>query len=224
LLFPAAAEVSDQKAGSVLVYNLYSSSIAAPNSQNTRISITNTNPACLSRCTLFFVDGATCSIADSLVCLTPNQTASFLASDIDPGTTGYIVAVASDLVTGCPVNFNYLIGDEYVKLSSGHAANLAAEGFAALAGGLPACNGLSVTALLSFDGASYNRAPRVLAASNVPSRADGNDTLIVLNRFGAAWRLAQGRSARSSAFSTMTRESAELYLHGRRLSVPRVIE
>jgi len=39
---------------------------------------------------LFFVDGATCSIADSLVCLTPNQTASFLASDIDPGTTGYI--------------------------------------------------------------------------------------------------------------------------------------
>ncbi len=197
-LFPSTAEVSDQKAGSVLVYNLYSSSIAAPNQQNTRVSITNTNPGLSIAVHLFFVDGATCSIADSLVCLTPNQTASFLASDIDPGTTGYIVAVASDLVTGCPVDFNYLIGDEYVKLSSGHAANLAAESFAALAGGLPACNGLSVTALLSFDGTSYNRAPRVLAASNIPSRADGNDTLIVLNRFGGS--LAAGAGTLGSLF------------------------
>ncbi len=194
-------EVSDQKAGSVLFYNLYSSSIAAPNAQNTRIAITNTNPALPIAVHLFFVDGATCSIADSLICLTPNQTASFLASDIDPGTTGYIVAVASDLRTGCPINFNYLIGDEYVKLSSGHAANLAAEGFAALAGGLPACNGLSVTALLSFDGASYNRAPRVLAASNVPSRANGNDTLIVLNRVGGS--LAAGASTLGALFGIL---------------------
>jgi uncharacterized repeat protein (TIGR01451 family) len=111
-VFPSTGEVSDQKAGSVLVYNLYSSSIAAPNQQNTRVSITNTNPSLPIAVHLFFVDGATCSIADSLVCLTPNQTASFLASDIDPGTTGYIVAVASDLVTGCPVNFNFLIGDD----------------------------------------------------------------------------------------------------------------
>ncbi len=200
-VFPATGEVSDQKAGSVLVYNLYSSSIAAPNAQNTRISITNTNPNLPIAVHLFFVDGATCSIADSLVCLTANQTASFLASDIDPGTTGYIVAVASDLVTGCPINFNFLIGDEYVKLSSGHAANLAAEGFAAIAGGLPACNGLSVTALLSFDGASYNRAPRVLAASNIPSRADNNDTLIVLNRLGGS--LAAGASTLGSLFGIL---------------------
>ncbi len=200
-LLADTGEVSDQRAGSVLVYNLYSSSIAAPSTQNTRISLTNTNPGLPIAVHLFFVDGATCSIADSLVCLTPNQTATFLASDIDPGTTGYIVAVASDLVTGCPVDFNYLIGDEYVKLSSGHAANLAAESFAARAGGLPACNGLSVTALLSFDGTSYNRAPRVLAASNIPSRADGNDTLIVLNRFGGS--LAAGAGTLGSLFGIL---------------------
>jgi hypothetical protein len=186
LFFPATAEVSDQKPGSVLVYNLYSSSSAAPSTQNTRISITNIHPSLAIAVHLFFVDGATCSIADSLVCLTANQTASFLASDIDPGTTGYIIAVASDRRTGCPINFNYLIGDEYVKLSSGHAANLAAESFAALPGGLPACDALSVTALLAFDGVSYNRAPRALAASNIPSRANGNDTMIVLNRFGGS--------------------------------------
>ncbi len=201
VLFPDTAEVSDQKAGSVLVYNLYSSSIAAPNAQNTRISITNTHPGLAIAVHLFFVDGATCSIADSLICLTPNQTASFLASDIDPGTTGYIVAVASDRITGCPINFNYLIGDAYVKLSSGHAANLAAEGFAAIAGGLATCNPFSVTALLSFDGTSYNRAPRVLAASNIPSRADGNDTLIVLNRVGGS--LAAGASTLGSIFGIL---------------------
>jgi CSLREA domain-containing protein len=198
VVFPAAGEVSDQRAGSVMVYNLYSSSIAAPNAQNTRISITNTHPAQAVAVHLFFVDGATCSIADSLICLTANQTASFLASDIDPGTTGYIVAVASDRVTGCPINFNYLIGDAYVKLASGHAANLAAEGFGALSGGLPACDANSVTAILNFDGVSYNRAPRVLAASNIPSRADGNDTLLVLNRIGGS--LVTGAATLSNLF------------------------
>jgi hypothetical protein len=100
------------------------------------------------------------------------------------GTTGDIVAVASDPTTCCPVNFNFLICDEYVKLASGHAANLGAEAFSALAGGLPACDGNSVTATLAFDGVSYNRVPRTLAASSIPARADGNDTLLVLNRFG----------------------------------------
>jgi trimeric autotransporter adhesin len=198
LSLPATAEVSDQRAGSVLVYNLYSSSIAAPNAQNTRVSITNTHPTLPVAVHLFFVDGVTCSIADSLICLTAQQTASFLASDIDPGTTGYIVAVASDRVTGCPINFNYLIGDAYVKLSSGHAANLAAEGFGALAGGLPACDAASVTTILNFDGVSYNRAPRVLAASNIPSRADGNDTLLVLNRIGGS--LVTGAATLSNLF------------------------
>jgi hypothetical protein len=176
--------VSDQKAGSVLVYNFYSSSAASPNTQNTRISITNTNPTTPIGVHLFFVDGATCSIADVFLCLTKNQTASFLASDLDPGTTGYLVAVASDPTTGCPVNFNFLIGDEYVKLASGHAANLGAEAFSALAGGRVACDGNSVTATLAFDGVSYNRVPRTLAASSIPARADGNDTLLVVNRFG----------------------------------------
>jgi hypothetical protein len=200
-LLPGTGEVSDQKAGSVLFYNLHSSSVAAPNAQNTRINITNTHPALPVAVHLFFVDGATCSIADSLICLTANQTASFLASDIDPGTTGYILAVASDLVTGCPISFNFLIGDEYVKLSSGHEANLAAEGFAAIAGRVATCNASSVTAILNFDGVNYNRAPRVLAASNIPSRADGNDTLLVLNRVGGS--LVTGAATLTNLFGIL---------------------
>jgi uncharacterized repeat protein (TIGR01451 family) len=201
LLIADTAPVNDQKPSSVLVYNLYSSSSAAPNAQNTRISITNTHPSLPIAVHLFFVDGATCSIADSLICLTPQQTASFLASDIDPGTTGYIVAVASDETTGCPINFNYLIGDAAVKLSSGHAAGLAAEGFAAIAGGLPACDASSVTTILNFDGTSYNRVPRVLAASNIPSRGDGNDILLVLNRIGGS--LVTGAATLTNLFGIL---------------------
>ena len=197
-LFSSSAEVSGQKSGSVLVYNLFSSSGSAPNTQNTRISMTNTHATQPVAVHLFFVDSASCSVADAFICLSQNQTASFLMSDFDPGTTGYIVAIASDAITGCPINFNYLIGDEFIKLTSGHAANLPAEAIAALPGGLPACNDNSVTAQLNFNGVSYNRLPRVLADSNLPSRADGNDTLLVINRIGG--NLATGAATIGTLF------------------------
>jgi hypothetical protein len=183
LTYPEISEVSDQKAGSVLFYNLYSSNAASPNTQNTRLALTNIHPTANIAVHLFFVDGQTCSIADAIICLTKNQTASFLASDLDPGTTGYLVAIAVD-ERGCPTNFNYLIGDEYIKLGSGHAANLGAEAFAALVTAPATCDDTSSTAVLRLDGVNYNRAPRVLAASSIPARADGNDTLLVINRVG----------------------------------------
>jgi hypothetical protein len=178
--------VSDQRAGSVLIYNLYTSTVGS-SSQNTSISMTNIEPNRTAFVHLFFVDGATCSVADAYICLTPNQTASFLASDLDPGTTGYIVAVAVDR-NGCPINFNYLIGDEFVKLTTGHQANLAAEAIQAVAGGLTACTPGSVTATLAFNGVSYGVLPRVLAVDNVGSRADGNDTLVIVNSIGGDLR------------------------------------
>lgn len=197
LPYPATSEVSDQKAGSVLVYNFYTSGAASGNAQNTRINITNTNSTVPAAVHLFFVADS-CTIADAFICLTKNQTASFLASDIDPGVSGFIVAVASDDLTGCPINFNFLIGDEYVKLASGHAANLGAEAFAAIAAVPAVCDGSSVTSELIFNGVLYNRVPRVLASSNIPARADGNDTLIILNRIGG--NLAIGTATLSSIF------------------------
>jgi hypothetical protein len=182
------------------MYNVYTSSISAPNSQNTRVNITNTSSTSVANVHIFFVDGATCSIADSFICLTPNQTASFLASDVDPGTTGYILAVATNDL-GCPVTFNWLIGDAYVKFASGHAANLAAEAFAAVAAAPAACDGASITALLAFNDVSYNAAPRVIAASNIPSRADGNDTLLIIDRLGGS--LAVGSATIGSLFGIL---------------------
>jgi hypothetical protein len=181
----------------VLIYNIYTSSPSAPNSQNTRVALTNTHPVLPATVHLFFVDGTTCSIADSYVCLTANQTSSFLMSDLDPGTTGYIVAVATNSL-GCPINFNYLIGDEYVKFQSGHAANLGAQAFSAIPGGLVSCDQNSVTATINFDGVSYDRTPRTLALDSIGARADGNDTLLILNRIGG--NLGIGANTLSTIF------------------------
>lgn len=185
---PARSEVSDVKAGSVLVYPIYTSSVAAP-TQNTRIALTNTHPNLDAFAHLFFV-ADTCSVSDAYVCLGPNQTTVFQASDLDPGTTGYLVVVASSRATGCPINFNYLIGDEYVKFTSGHAANLGAEAISAIAGSAfwASCGSNSNSSTLQFDGISYNRLPYVVAVDNIGSRADGNDTMLILNRIGGDLR------------------------------------
>ena len=180
---PDASAVSDQKAGSVLIYNLYSSSSTNPVAQNTRINITNTDDRDGVFVHLFFVDGNTCSVADSYICLSKSQTTSFLASDIDPDVTGYIVAVAVG-ADGCPIKWNKLIGDEYVKATNIVGANLGAEAISAIAA--PACDANSVFATLKFDGAAYNELPRVLAIDNVASAKDGNETFLVVNRISGS--------------------------------------
>jgi hypothetical protein len=205
LPYPAASEVSDQKAGSVLIYNLYTSGATSGNAQNTRINMTNTSSSSAAFVHLFFVADS-CQVADSYICLTANQTASFLTSDLDPGVSGYIVAVVTDS-QGCPRNFNFLIGDEYVKLSTGHAANLGAEAIAALQSF--ECDSSASAVALNFDGVAYNRLPRVLAASNIPSRADGNDTLVVLNRIGG--NLLTGAATLSSVFGLMYDDAESVF-------------
>ena len=206
-LFPASAEASAQRAGSVLVFPFYSSDPAALNRENTRISLTNLHPQRRATVHLFFVADDATGVADGYLCLTPNQTASFLLSDLDPGVSGYLIAVASDERLGCPVNFNYLVGEELVKLAAGHAANLPASAFAAL-GAVP-CDEQASTAELKFDGVQYNAAPRTLALDNLPSPADGNTTLLILDRLDG--NLATGLSTLGSIFGVLYNDTEAPY-------------
>lgn len=182
--FPALAEAGDQKEGSVLFYPIYTSDATNATSQNTRINITNTSMTEKVTVHLFAVDGASCAVLDGFLCLTPNQTSSFLASDFDPGNTGYLIAVAVEDTNGIPRAFNELIGDEYVKFASGHRSNLSAVAVAASMMFPSGPNPNVTTATLRFDGMNYNRLPRVLAADSIGSRADGNSTMLVVNRIG----------------------------------------
>jgi hypothetical protein len=218
--YPPTSALSSTKAGSVLFFGLYVSNPSVPSDSNTRISITNINPTKGVAVHLFMVDGVTCGVADRYICLTPNQTFSFLTSDIDPGTTGYLIAVAADGPagfadggnTGCPISFNYLIGQASVKLSLSprRQDDLEAESAAAEFGSpVPGCNPGSFTATLNFNGGpnGYNRLPRVLALDNIPSRDDGNDTFLVVNRIGGS--LVTGGTAVGTLFGVLY-DDAEL--------------
>lgn len=172
--------------GSLLVFNLFTSQAGNRARQDSRLNLTNTHESLAVTIRFLLVDGGSGALTDFFVRLAPLQTASVSASDLDPGVTGYALATACDEATGCPISFNHLIGDEYVKLASGHAANLTAESFALSPSAIVAC--LNGVATLRFDGFDYNRAPRILALSNLLSRAGGNDTRLAVNRFGGDWR------------------------------------
>ncbi len=207
--FPNRSEASGQKAGSVLVYPLYSSDPTNPGRENARLSLTNTDPSRTVAIHLFFIEADSTFVADGFICLTPNQTTALLASDLDPGITGYMIAVATDLELGCPINFNHLIGDEYVKLATGHAANLNAMAFAALSGAPVPCDVETSVAEIKFDGVQYNAAPRVLALSNIPSPADGNRTLLAIARLDG--NLATGLSTVGQLFGLMYDDAEKAY-------------
>jgi len=129
---PRTSEASDQKAGSLLVYTHYQSSDINVAARDTKINITNTNDSNPIIVHFFFVSG--CSVADFKTELTANQTYSFLTSDVDPGSAGYIIAIAENYL-GVPIHFNYLIGDLYTKntgtSTAAYQANLGAIAFAA---------------------------------------------------------------------------------------------
>lgn len=170
----------DQKPSSVLVWNIYTSSTTDSAKEDTNISITNINATQSAYVHIFFIaDG--CSTADSYLCLTPSQSATFLASDVDPGIKGYMIAIVTDN-KGCPRSFNYLIGSEFVKFESGHTANLQAEGYAGLYNGtLPGCSAASTNVRVPLDGVRYNAAPNVLAVDKIGSIPDGNSGMLILN-------------------------------------------
>jgi len=129
---PQSSEASDQKAGSLLVYTHYQSSATNIAARDTKINITNTNDSNPIIVHFFFVSG--CSVADFKTELTANQTYSLLTSDVDPDSSGYIIAIAENFI-GVPIHFNFLIGDLYTKdarsASASYQANLGAIAFAA---------------------------------------------------------------------------------------------
>jgi hypothetical protein len=174
--------VSGLQPGSLLIFNTITSSPAGHLAES-RLAFTNTSPTLRAAIQLFFIDGQTGEAANLQLELTPNQTTSLLASEIDPGTTGYLIAVAVD-DRGCPVAFNHLLGEVRVRFESGHAAALPALGVAVIDPATLSCDPAALTVELRFDGRSYDELPRALAVSNLPPRRGGDGTMLIVNRLG----------------------------------------
>jgi hypothetical protein len=180
---PTSSEASDQKPGAALIYNLFSSG----KKHDTRISVTNTSEATAGVTRMFFVDGTTGAASVKDVCLGPLQTASIRASQVSPNQTGYVLAVAIDLDTGLPLDFNFLSGQAAVTLPNKYRATIPAVALAKLtASNVVSTDG--TLAALFLDGlslaGSYNKATRVLQISDIPSAQDRTATLVVVNRIG----------------------------------------
>ncbi|MFN7927197.1 MAG: hypothetical protein U0Y68_04495 [Blastocatellia bacterium] len=182
---PDSAPISDQKAGSVLIFNYYGSNAANPNGEDTEIHITNTNPQKAGTMALLFIDGKSGAVADNQVCLAPNQTVNFRMSNADPDIKGYIIAVSVDASTGLPNYFNQFIGSASSLLASGHTASLNAEAISALMQS-PASSSSEQGATLKFDEVHYNKVPGMLALDNLPAIADGNQTMVLVNQIGGS--------------------------------------
>lgn len=180
--YPATSEVSDQKAGSVLLYPYYTSSSSGGNAHNTRINITQTADVPLATRIYFIRSNGTINARH--LCLQAKETQSYLTGTYDAGHTGYILIVAVD-TDGCPLAANTLVGDVSVKLATGHSASLTAYAYAALFDGtLSGCGPGSTTANVNLDGTDYNRSPRTVAIDKVRSIFDGNATQLILARVG----------------------------------------
>ena len=177
--------------GSVLLFNLYHSGASRLPGEESRIALTNTHPTSPVFVHLFFIDGVTGGVAQQSVSLSPNQTFSFLAGEVDPGVTGSLLAVAVD-ARGCPRRFNHLIGEVAVRFEGGASAHLGAIGVPALATGEMPCSADTSTVPLRFDGQMYAPFARALAVSGLGAPADGQRSWLVINRLGGA--LGEGGS------------------------------
>ena len=178
---PPAPTAPATQSGSLLVFPLFSSSATNPRAHNTRLSLTNQHATHNVTIHLYFVDGSAGAAQQAVLQLGPQQTSSLLASDYDPGLTGYLLALAVNENTACPTQFNELLGEASIKLGNGFAANLQAESF--FLHTAFACGSGATQVDLRFDGRQYSQAPRVTALS---STAGSGETLLALLRWGGA--------------------------------------
>jgi uncharacterized repeat protein (TIGR01451 family) len=163
--------VNGQKAGSLLVFPYYTSDAGGNFAKSdTLITLTNVSNGAATQASgapayqflhLFFVN-ASCSPADTFVCLTPGGSLQIRASEYDPLTTGYLIAVAVD-EQGRPVQNNSFIGSAFVRDDvNGVIDSYGAGGFWKLAPGAAPVSGGNAT--VSLDGAMYEAAPRQFSA------------------------------------------------------------
>jgi hypothetical protein len=177
----AATIIGDQKPGSVLFFNRYTSSASNSLREDSTLNLTNTNPAAPAYVRLFLVTAATCQPTEIQLCLAAQQTVSLLMSDVDPGIRGYAIAIATNL-QGEPVQFNWLTGNAVLRqpatnITGSYNSVLSAVAIAKRKeGNVANVNGL---AEMIFDDVTYDRLPGQIAFDSVPSQVGATNATIL---------------------------------------------
>src|SRR5581483_4357102 len=111
-----------------------------------------------------------CDISRQDISLAGNQTRSLLMSNEQPGTHGYVIAVATDR-RGVPTQFNWLIGSASIHDSLGHEATYNAFAVAKrTAGSIQVPDG-APTADMVFNNAQYDELPKNVAVDNIQAQS-----------------------------------------------------
>ncbi len=162
------SNASSTKAGSVLFFHRYTSEVSSITNVNTLITLTNTNPRDGVAVRLYYVHD--CDISRQDISLAGNQTRSLLMSNEQPGTHGYVIAVATDR-RGVPTQFNWLIGSASIHDSLGHEATYNAFAVAKrTAGSIQVPDG-APTADMVFNNAQYDELPKNVAVDNIQAQS-----------------------------------------------------
>ncbi len=181
----SASILGDQKPGSILFFNRYSSSASNPLIEDTKLSIANTSPTSNVFIRMFLVDSATCQVTNLSFCLASQQSFTVLMSDLDPGVKGYAMVVAVN-ANGEPVQFNWLVGTSVVRQPAANIGGpfstvLSAYAVAKRKNDVVANN--NGLAEMIFDDDQYDRLPGEIAFDSVPSQANAiNSTTLALYR------------------------------------------
>ncbi|HMZ18161.1 MAG TPA: putative Ig domain-containing protein [Blastocatellia bacterium] len=218
IALPATAELSDQKPGSILFYNFFTSSAASPIVEDTEIHLTNTHSTLGVTVRMWLADGTSGLSGSLALSLNAGQATSFRLSDLLPGKRGYIMAAAVDSNSACPINFNYLIGEATIKFASGHQASLAAAAVSAIANTPTACN--TSIATLNFDGVNYNKLPRASVLESVASLADGNSTYLIFNRVSGSLGPGGSLTAMGTLFGVLYSDGSSVSSFSEAAAVP----
>lgn len=118
----------DQQQGNLLIFNYFTSDTSQPGAQNTKITLTNTDPGRPVVAHIFFVDGAIgATAANTILTIVPKGTLTFMATDFAPDVTGFIVAVTNYEDSG--LSADTMIGSAAITLASGHHATLPAMAY-----------------------------------------------------------------------------------------------
>ncbi|MCI0337175.1 MAG: HYR domain-containing protein [Acidobacteria bacterium] len=155
------------KAGSVLFFHKFISDTGRPNQVNTLLTLTNTNPRDTVSVRVFFVSD--CVVADRFVTLVANQSHTLLASREVPGKTGYAIAMAVNS-QGLPTQFNWLIGSANLRDEWAHEASHNAFAIAKRSAGPLVLNASGRAAEMLFNGADYDRLPKLAAVDHLQNQ------------------------------------------------------
>jgi len=127
---------------------------------------------------LFFIDIFGNGVADSYLCLEPGELRRFAMRDVDPGTYGFLVAVATD-ADGEPTRLNTLGGEATLMTADGQTST-PAFALSAIAAA-PGRHTDAFSAHLDFDGTRYQAIPATLVWDDFAGTADGNPGLALVS-------------------------------------------